>query len=68
MNTNIDVFRMAASRTLEPEAGAAIILKRRRLQREATKPEWMPRWVFALCTILMIVIVSAVGGRSNSRS
>jgi hypothetical protein len=68
MNSNVDIFRMTATRALEPEAGAAIILKRRQLQRQASKPEWMPRWAFAICCILVIVIIGTLAGRSNSRA
>lgn len=68
MNSNIDIFRMTATRAIEPEAGAAIILKRRQLQREASKPEWMPRWAFLICVILVLAIVGTVAGRSNSRA
>jgi hypothetical protein len=68
MNMDIDIFRLTATRALEPEAGASIIVKRRQLQRAATKPKWMPRWAFAICMLSMMVISGALAGRANSRS
>jgi hypothetical protein len=68
MNSNIDIFRRTAIRSLEPEVGAAIIMKRRQLQRQASKPEWMPRWAFALCMLVVLVVVGMLAGRQNSKA
>ena len=68
MNMDIDIFRLTATRALEPEAGASIIVKRRQLQRAATKPKWMPGWVFAIFMLSMMVVSGALAVRANSKS
>lgn len=68
MNSNIDIFRKTAAREIDPEAGATIILNRRRLQRQAAKPAWMPGWAFAGCVFLAVMFMSALTGRSNSKA
>lgn len=63
---DIDIFRMTAARQIEPDAGAEVILKRRQNRTAATRPAWMPRWVFGALSMAVAMVVGVLGGRPNS--
>jgi hypothetical protein len=66
MNTDIDIFQMTAARQLDPDKGAEVIMKRRQIQTAAAKPKWMPRWLFACGTIVVLTVMGILGIRTNS--
>lgn len=68
MNTDIDIFQMTAARQIDPAKGAEVILQRRQAQSAASKPAWMPRWMFASGMLVLLTVMGLLGFRTNSNS
>jgi len=66
--TNSEMFERVARRELSPQDAARLLMKRdeesRKRQVSAARPGWMPRWAWAVATVLIVAAIDTLQRRT----
>jgi hypothetical protein len=65
--TTVSIFQQVAGGQLSPDKAAELLMPKR-TPWTRRKPEWMPRWAFITCGLLVsVVIAPLVFGRDERK-